>query len=149
MESMPTARDDLMCGPVRSQPGGPVEKIVVAGGYGGLATVEVYNVKENFWETADDLPFGGLRGAAVIPFEDTFIIIGGSQVDNSGKLWKYNKIGKWEEMPEKMSERKETSGEMATLYLRLIFTAWRQNNHTCQVWSHLSHFVQVFICGQT
>ena len=36
-----------------------------------------------------------------------------------------------------------TSGEMATLYLRLIFTEWRQNDPTCQVWSQLSHFVKV------
>ena len=107
---MPTARGRLMCGPVQSQPGGPVEKIVVAGGYGGPSTVEVYNVKENSWETADDLPFGPLFGAAVIPFEDTFIMIGGDKVWGSGrysdKLWKYKKSGEWEEMPDKLSEEK-------------------------------------------
>ena len=43
----------LMCGPVRSQPGGPVEEIVVSGGYNGnrLSKVEVYNVQEDSWET--------------------------------------------------------------------------------------------------
>ena len=43
----------LMCGPVRSQPGGPVEEIVVSGGYksGYLSKVEVYNVQEDSWET--------------------------------------------------------------------------------------------------
>ena len=109
MESMPTARQSLMCGPVRSQPGGPVEKIVVTGGYkdGRLATVEVYNVKENSWETADDLPFGPLFGAAVIPFEDTFIMIGGYGSNGySDKLWKYKKSGEWEEMPKKLNEGK-------------------------------------------
>ena len=111
MESMPTARFDLMCGPVRSQPGGPVEKIVVAGGYMTsryLATVEVHNVQENSWETADDLPFGYLYGAAVIPFEDTFIMIGGDGFGGrSDKLWKYKKSGEWEEMPDKLSEGKK------------------------------------------
>ena len=106
---MPTARAYLMCGPVRSQPGGPVEKIVVAGGYPFeyLATVEVYNIKENSWETADDLPFGRLSGAAVVPFEDTFIMIGGDGSKKySNKLWKYKKNGEWEEMPNKLSEGK-------------------------------------------
>ena len=43
----------LMCGPVRSQPGGPVEEIVVSGGYNGnrLSKVEVYNVQEDSWQT--------------------------------------------------------------------------------------------------
>merc|ERR1719245_880795 len=114
MESMPTARYILMCGPVRSQPSGPVEKIVVAGGYMSsryLATVEVYNVKENSWEAADDLPFGGLWGAAVIPFEDTFIMIGGFPYSN--KLWKYKQSGEWEEMPDKLSEKKRFVTAMA------------------------------------
>ena len=42
---------DLMCGPVRSQPGGPVEEIVVSGGSGGSSKVEVYNVQEDSWQT--------------------------------------------------------------------------------------------------
>jgi len=107
-ESMPTAREYLMCGPVQSQPGGPVEKIVVAGGIGGVETVEVYNVQENSWETADDLPFGGLLAAAVIPFEDTFIMIGGYGSNGySDKLWRYKKSGEWEEMPNKLMEGKQ------------------------------------------
>ena len=43
----------LMCGPVRSHPGGPVDKIVVSGGYGGqgrTSKVEVYDVQEDSWE---------------------------------------------------------------------------------------------------
>ena len=42
-----------MCGPVRSQPGGPVEKIVVCGGalYDiSKSKVEVYDVQEDSWE---------------------------------------------------------------------------------------------------
>ena len=40
----------------------------------------------------------------------------------------------------------KTSGEMTTLYLQLILTAWRQNDHACQVWSQLSHLVIVVTC---
>ena len=47
----------LMCGPIRTSPGGRVEKIVVVGGLGGwpvssyLNTVEVYDITTNSWQT--------------------------------------------------------------------------------------------------
>ena len=45
----------LMCGPIRTSPGGRVEKIVVVGGLGAansyLNTVEVYEISSNTWET--------------------------------------------------------------------------------------------------
>ena len=44
---------DLMCGAVRSRPGGPVEKVVAAGGSKGsgpLSTVEIYDVESNMWK---------------------------------------------------------------------------------------------------
>ena len=41
----------LMCGGVRDKPGGPVQKVVAAGGSnnGYLSTVEVYDVISNTW----------------------------------------------------------------------------------------------------
>ena len=43
----------LMCGAVRGRPGGPVQKVVAAGGfdnsYNHLSTVEVYNLNSNTW----------------------------------------------------------------------------------------------------
>ena len=98
-EKMPTARNDVKCGPVRSQVGGPVDKIVVSGLYGEVSTVEVYDVQKDSWERADGLPFGKLSYGATIPFEDTFLIIGG-RIDGhySNKVWRYKKNGKWEEM---------------------------------------------------
>ena len=41
----------LMCGAVRSRPGGPVQKVVAAGGDGGgyLSTVEIYDLDSNMW----------------------------------------------------------------------------------------------------
>ena len=44
----------LMCGAVRSRPGGPVDKVVAAGGVVGLktlSTVEIYDVESNTWTT--------------------------------------------------------------------------------------------------
>ena len=40
-----------MCGGVRGRPGGPVQKVVAAGGKfsGGLSTVEVYDLSSNTW----------------------------------------------------------------------------------------------------
>ena len=42
-----------MGGPVRSRPGGPVEKIVVAGGYvgggGHLKTTEIFDIASETW----------------------------------------------------------------------------------------------------
>ena len=42
---------DLMCGGVRDSPGGPVQKVVAAGGSNGnyLSTVEVYDLGSNTW----------------------------------------------------------------------------------------------------
>jgi len=108
-EKMPTARNDVKCGPVRSQVGGPVDKIVVSGLYGEVSTVEVYDVQKDSWERADGLPFGKLSYGATIPFEDTFLIIGG-RIDGhySNKVWRYKKNGKWEEMRHlQLSEGKE------------------------------------------
>ena len=42
----------MMCGPVRDIPGGPVRKVVVAGGYGDWvyqSYVEIYDVARNIW----------------------------------------------------------------------------------------------------
>ena len=47
-----TLSADLMGGPVRSRPGGPVEKIVVAGGYEGgdrLRTTEIFDIASETW----------------------------------------------------------------------------------------------------
>ena len=52
-----------------------------------------------------------LWGAAVVPFEETFLIIGGSKggSDYSDKVYKYTATeGDWQEMPSmKLSEAKE------------------------------------------
>ena len=41
----------LMCGAVRSRPGGPVEQVVAAGGFDGstLSEVEIFDVESNTW----------------------------------------------------------------------------------------------------
>ena len=45
---------DHMCGPVRSSPGGRVEKIVLAGGFDGGqgdSDTVVYDISGNIWTT--------------------------------------------------------------------------------------------------
>ena len=39
----------LMCGAVRSRTGGPVDKVVAAGGCCTKSTVEIYDLKSNTW----------------------------------------------------------------------------------------------------
>lgn len=111
---MPTPRQGLMCGPIRSQSGGPVEKVVVSGGW-GLSKVEVYNVGEDSWEIANDLPFGVLHSAEVVSFEDTFLIMGGEDDDvPRDEVWKYHKNDTWEEMDHlKLSETKMSFAAIA------------------------------------
>ena len=51
----------LMCGAVRSRPGGKVEQVVAAGGWDGsktLSTVEIYNLKSNTWKTGKATKYG-------------------------------------------------------------------------------------------
>ena len=105
---MPTRKAPLHCGPVRGQPGGPVEKIVVFGGSKGKA--RAYNVQGDFWESDVDHPNVSFYGAGIVPFKDTFLVIGGSVNGNcSDILWKYEKSGGLElleELPFKLSEGK-------------------------------------------
>ena len=54
-----------------------------------------------------DLPVA-LSGAAVVPFEETFLIIGGVGNNWSDKVYKYTREGEWQEMPSmKLSEAKK------------------------------------------
>ena len=57
MEDMPTARDEIACGPVKSQVGGPVEEVVIAGGCNGDPTsvVEIFNVKLESWRRGESV----------------------------------------------------------------------------------------------
>ena len=46
----------MVCGPVRSSPGKPVEKVVVTGGWadsGPVELTEIYDVATNKWETGN------------------------------------------------------------------------------------------------
>ena len=103
---MSTARNGLMCGAVRSSSGGPVMQVVAAGGYGDGTPVEIYDLASNTWTTRGELP---LSAAAVVPFETTFLIIGGSKSSDykyTDKVYKYTAEGDWHEMPIKLTEVK-------------------------------------------
>ena len=68
----------LVCGPVRSRPDGPVERVVVAGGLGKerFFTTEIYDVANDSWSKGRPVPLA-LTGAAVVPYKSTFLVIGG------------------------------------------------------------------------
>ena len=95
---------------MRSQPGGLVEKVVVAGGEDGsyLSMTEIYDVATNSWSKGTPLPVA-LSGAAVVPFETTFFFVGG-HIGNrvySDKVFLYETSGEWIEQPHmKLSEGK-------------------------------------------
>jgi len=79
MADMPTGRSVMSCGLVGSGPGFGDKEIVVAGGTNiGNARdyVEIFNIANNVWRTAQPLP-QTLLGAATVQYQDTFILVGG------------------------------------------------------------------------
>ena len=111
---MPTARRGLACGTVRGEEGGAVEKVVAVGGRRGsqLSKVEVYDVASNTWTDGVSLPVP-VANAAVVPFDDTFLVIGGYMGRSvySDKVYRYDnrQEATWTEMTElKLSEPKES-----------------------------------------
>ena len=111
---MPTARRGLACGTVRGEEGGAVGKVVAVGGRRGsqLSKVEVYDVASNTWTDGASLPVP-VANAAVVPFDDTFLVIGGYMGKSvySDKVYRYNNSQEetWTEMTDlKLSEAKES-----------------------------------------
>ena len=103
---MPTARYGLACGPLRGTDSGAVEKVVAIGGWDGseyLSKVEVYDVASSTWTNGTNLLPMPIAFAAVVPFEDTFLVIGaGGKSSNSvrsDKVYRYNRPdGSWTEI---------------------------------------------------
>ena len=108
---MTNALQGLICGPIRNQEGGPVEKVVAAGGFGDYAyhsTTEIYDVASNTWSEGTPLPVA-LAWAAVVPYKTTFLVIGGgkSSSSRSDKVFLYETSGEWSEQPHmKLSQPK-------------------------------------------
>ena len=95
-----------MCGPVRSRPDGPVERVVVAGGRKERLTTEIYDVANDSWSEGTPIPLA-LTGAAVVPYKSTFLVIGGKIGDDlySDKVFLYAMSGEWQELTNmKLSE---------------------------------------------
>ena len=108
----------LICGPMRSKSGGPVEKVVVAaGGDNGayLSTTEIYDVATDSWSKGTPLPVA-LGYAAVVPFEMTFLVVGGEtsyRTSYSDKVFLYETSGEWTEMTHmKLSQPKRNVAAM-------------------------------------
>ena len=128
MADMPTARSRPACGPVRSTIGGPVEKVVVAGGWTGsswsiglTSVVEIYDLEKNTWERLADLPRGDLFMASVIPHEETFLMVGGhTGAYVSEEVFKFKKAnGSWITFPSRLSVPRHSA--MAMLVSSDIF----------------------------
>ena len=104
------ALQGLICGPVRNQEGGPVEKVVAAGGFGGdglVSTTDIYDVDSNMWSKGTPLPVP-LAFTAVVPYKTTFLVVGGETNDTfSDKVFLYDTSGEWTEMTHmKLSQSK-------------------------------------------
>ena len=74
MSQMTTGRDLPGCGVVINATNGK-EEVVVTGGK--LGTTEVYTVESNQWRKGTAMPFA-LWDAESLPYEDSFLILGGS-----------------------------------------------------------------------
>ena len=83
MANMLGVRGKHGCGRVTNSTTGK-EEVVVAGGtmamagYHYLSTSEIYTVEDNAWRQGPLLPTA-LRGPASLPYEDSFLIVGGRQ----------------------------------------------------------------------
>ena len=57
VDDIPTARDEIACGPVKGRDGSPVGEVVVAGGCADDPTsvVEIFNVKLGSWRTGESI----------------------------------------------------------------------------------------------
>ena len=131
MADMPpdSATERAICGPVRSRIGGPVEKVVVAFQSPVTFTnhshsAEIYNVKENTWESMDNLPIERQRlfKSIVVPYEKTFLVVGGkfgysSRPSTNKKVFKFEESTKsWITMPFQIS--------VGIGYLRRTYVMW-------------------------
>ena len=102
MKSVNAFLSELICGPVRSRPGGPVEKIVAADGWNGyetLSTTEIYDLATDSWSKGTPLP-EPLYRATVVPYETTLLVVGG-RIYGSGysdKVYRYTESGDWQEL---------------------------------------------------
>ena len=77
MADMAGVRGKHGCGRVKNSMTGK-EEVVVAGGVGyhKLSTSEIYTVEDNAWRQGRPLPWA-LNGPASLPYEDSFLIMGG------------------------------------------------------------------------
>ena len=94
-----------------------MEKVVVSGRrYLEPLSAEMYNVKENTWESVDDMPVRGyffagrfrqwiLYNPTVVPYEKTFLVFGGyfccsSRSGGNNEVFKFEESTKsWITMP--------------------------------------------------
>ena len=76
-EDMSVERQAPACGRIENFATGK-EEVVVGGGYyhGYLSSVEIYSVLDDIWRQGTPLP-QKIGYASYLPFEDSFIIIGG------------------------------------------------------------------------
>ena len=110
------ALQGLICGPVRSQPGGPVEKVVAAGGFDGserLSTTEIYDIATDSWSKGTPLPLA-LTLAGIVTYKMTFLVVGGFTSSSlSDKIFLYEQSGEWrEQLHMKLSEPKRSVAAM-------------------------------------
>jgi len=104
---MPTGRIDMLCGVVMD--GSGQAQVVVVGGL-GLDVVEIFNVQEETWRTANN-PFPTEpEGSAVVQHEDTFYVVGGYEMDT---IYRFEVSDEsWTLMPNRMKYRREGATAM-------------------------------------
>ena len=74
MTDMATMRSKHACGRVIN-PRTKKEEVVVAGG--SAQSTEIYTVEDNTWRWGPRLPTASLKGSSSLPYQDSFLIVGG------------------------------------------------------------------------
>jgi len=108
VEDMQATRESHGCGTID---GSGSKEVVVAGDYyiSDDDSVELYSFAEETWRTGNSLPYG-IGGAASVPYNDSFILVGGGDYDTGEYLDTIIKYvpedDSWLEMPAKLQTPK-------------------------------------------
>ena len=107
LTSMSRGRYSHGCGVFQSEQNGP--ELIVTGGFGDnndmLGDTEILNIGSGIWRSGPGLPGGPRVGMSSLPFEDSFLLVGGLNVAEEAldEILQFIKVGEiWNTRSERM-----------------------------------------------
>src|SRR5208282_914983 len=103
LPDLPVATSIAQAGIVK-HPDGKMEIIVAAGR--DTSATQIFSFETQTWRFGPEFPGGRLEGGASVPYEDTFVIVGGSifGTDYKRSIYVYViETGSWSMLPQELS----------------------------------------------